>query len=406
MAYAIHESNINKLEDKLTTIRNRCDKLGCEFYYERVGEEFRDATDSQGRTCKIRFILVEAYGLAIINGWRFVAVLDHTDNGNIIRQYDYNLDVPEKYRNSDLVCEHCNTKRNRKDTYLIYNDNTGEWKQVGKSCLQLFTNGFSADLAAMFMSYFDELEQMNNKLGLWNHTSHRYYPVKDILLYGYECVKHFGYQKADSFYKPTGWRSFAYYELVELGKKFPVEEEQEMRSDIEHHGFNAYSEENIDQVDKMIEWISSADNENNTYLHNLKTLISSKYTNVRYVPLVVSLIASYTRHIKDEEAKAQKEQALSDQADNSQHVGSIKERLTVKVKSSELVASWDSKFGWQGIYKFIDMDGNVFIWVTSAYVEPGKEVDTIVGTVKEHGEYNGVKQTVLTRCKIEYKEEV
>ena len=56
------------------------------------------------------------------------------------------------------------------------------------------------------------------------------------------------------------------------------------------------------------------------------------------------------------------------------------------------------------MYKFTDNDGNVFIWITPCGVETDKTMK-LTGTVKEHSEFNGVKQTVLTRCKVEYKPE-
>ena len=55
------------------------------------------------------------------------------------------------------------------------------------------------------------------------------------------------------------------------------------------------------------------------------------------------------------------------------------------------------------MYKFIDIEGNVFIWITSCYIDMDKRIK-LRGTIKEHSEYNNVKQTVLTRCKVEYIE--
>lgn len=67
------------------------------------------------------------------------------------------------------------------------------------------------------------------------------------------------------------------------------------------------------------------------------------------------------------------------------------------------------------IYSFTDDDGNVFVWKTTAYMgidkvnERGnivfdacRERDTVKvkATVKEHSEYKGTEQTVLTRVKV------
>lgn len=47
-----------------------------------------------------------------------------------------------------------------------------------------------------------------------------------------------------------------------------------------------------------------------------------------------------------------------------------------------------------------DPMGNVFIWKTTSHKLPVDTTITIKGTIKEHSEYKGQKQTVLTRCKI------
>ena len=67
------------------------------------------------------------------------------------------------------------------------------------------------------------------------------------------------------------------------------------------------------------------------------------------------------------------------------------------------------------IYTLADADGNCYVWKTAnpmkaerwegddlieeTYAEPGDKV-TMRATVKEHGEYRGVKQTVITRPKV------
>jgi hypothetical protein len=47
-----------------------------------------------------------------------------------------------------------------------------------------------------------------------------------------------------------------------------------------------------------------------------------------------------------------------------------------------------------------DDDGNVYVWRTLAEKMAEGRTYKVRGTVKEHGEYNGTKQTVLTRCKV------
>ena len=55
-------------------------------------------------------------------------------------------------------------------------------------------------------------------------------------------------------------------------------------------------------------------------------------------------------------------------------------------------------------YIFHDIDGNVFVWSTGKElddcIEEGNCIITIKGKVKEHREYKGIPQTILTRCDI------
>lgn len=400
MTYSIHESLIDKLEKKLTTIQNKCEKYGCEFYYERTGEEFKKVKDEDGKVQIHRFIIVEASGLAIINDWRFVAVIEHKDSGNVIRQYDYNLDVPSKYRTTKPICEHCGTLRNRKDTYLVYNDATGDWRQVGKSCLKDFTNGLDADQVAKFMSYQDVLDEYNGYT-FSGQSYHKYYPMQDILLYGVECVKHFGYVKSGSWdSQPTGCHTSDLYDHIEFGKKPPFRKVEDIENEIQRVGFKAITAENKAEVAKMIEWVISEDSSNNTYINNLQVLVKSKYITYRDIGLLVSLIAAYHRHIdKITQDKARAAKHASEM--QSRHVGNIKDTITIDVQSYQIVTSWNTQYGLSCMYKFTDIEGNVFIWITSCYIDMDKKIK-LRGTIKEHSEYNNVKQTVLTRCKVEY----
>lgn len=62
------------------------------------------------------------------------------------------------------------------------------------------------------------------------------------------------------------------------------------------------------------------------------------------------------------------------------------------------MTSWETDFGTTRIYKIVDKDGNIFTWKTGNTIDEDAEI--IVGTVKAHNEYKGVKQTEITRCKI------
>lgn len=85
---------------------------------------------------------------------------------------------------------------------------------------------------------------------------------------------------------------------------------------------------------------------------------------------------------------------------NSQWLHSVGDKVNVKVYFANYFG-FDTQFGTMFIYRFVDDNGNVYVWKTSNYEADMVEKTVMLkGTVKENNEYKGEKQTVLTRCKI------
>ena len=94
----------------------------------------------------------------------------------------------------------------------------------------------------------------------------------------------------------------------------------------------------------------------------------------------------------------------------SEYVGSIGERIELEV-TLEKVRSWEvpSYNGWgmttKVLYVFRDTAGNILVWTTTGYGVSAEEVPQgakaiLRGTVAEHKEYAGEKQTSLKRCNV------
>lgn len=88
----------------------------------------------------------------------------------------------------------------------------------------------------------------------------------------------------------------------------------------------------------------------------------------------------------------------------SEYVGNIGDKVEMKLTFKDEF-TFETHFTYHGelnfIYKFADANGNTFTWKTSKWLELDKGAEyTVKGTIKDHSEYKGDKQTVLTRCKI------
>ena len=100
------------------------------------------------------------------------------------------------------------------------------------------------------------------------------------------------------------------------------------------------------------------------------------------------------------------------------YIGEIGKRLKMTVTYKKSFEYKDYKFSYYGtthyIHTFDDADGNIMVWKTTSIMtwENGDRYELIpegstvelTGTVKEHSEYNGTEQTVLTRCKFKVLE--
>lgn len=393
MQYEIFEGNIERLEKKILTIYNKCKAYGCNFHYAQVGETFKEVDDGKGNKYTARFIIVKAEGTAIINNWEFVAAVEHTENGNIFSGIQ-GIEVPEKYYDMKPVCEHCNTNRYRKYMYIIRNKETGEFKQVGKSCLKDFTHGMSAEAIAQYISLFDTMIQ-GETFDPGTHVEH-YLNIEEYLAYVSETIRCFGYVRSADGDPSTAAKALDYYKAAR-GQAASREYLRYLEDEMTQLGFDVESQETVQKVKAALEWIEQQ-YEHTNYIHNLKTVCSLEYTTYKNAGLLASLFVAYKRGLEKEAINSQ------DDESNSVYVGKEGDKITIKARSARCMTSYETKYGTRRIYKIIGKDGNVYIWKTGNVIMESGNI-TVTGTVKDHTEFRGIKQTELTRCYITKSEE-
>lgn len=87
----------------------------------------------------------------------------------------------------------------------------------------------------------------------------------------------------------------------------------------------------------------------------------------------------------------------------SEYVGEVNQKIEVAL-TLKRVFTYETCFGYRTstvyVNSFEDENGNVFVWKTSSWCGDERQTYTVKGTIKEHNEYKGTKQNVLTRCKI------
>lgn len=400
--YKILEANMDRLTKKLDTIRRKCQKYGCDFYFNVVDTCYQDVKLDDGSVITAKYDIVEAEGTAVINNWKFVGTIEHHAEGNIIRN-STDLVVPSRYYNAPCVCEHCNKIRPRKDTYLVYNEETEEFKQVGHTCLQDFTSGMSAELVAQYIALFDVLIQGDAPVPGCHVES--YFELEDVLCYALELCKHFGYIKNDPELAPDHTTKEATLDCLDRFQRGRRNKFNEYLETYLPANFAAYSEENKQKAQDILSYFKNADDSSSDYIHNLKIIASEGCTSARNLGYAVSMVPSYRREVEKIEAADRRKKEQDAEKAASQFVGTVGDKLSIDVASAICVYSSESIYGMQYLYKFVGTDNNVYMWSTSNWIEDTDRVASVKGSVKDHEEFRGVKQTILTRCKVILKPE-
>jgi len=315
------------------------------------------------------------------DGWRFIATLQHLPTGeNIVRPIANDVEVPKHYRETGSLCEHCNIKRYRKDTYVLHHDDEGE-VQVGSTCIKDFLGGNSPDSIVGKANFISELitfmEGMENYSGGGGATG---FFINEFLATTVACINKFGWLSKSKAEMEGGQPTAEIVMDVFIPPKNCRGERIEVTDEDKEKGKLA------------ADWCESLPDEltdGNEYLYNIRAISRSGMVDRRTAGFAASIVAAYNKSMVDKEPKT-----------NSNYVGTIKERkvfpLTVKRYNV-----FDGSYGVTHQYIFHDDEGNVFCWYASSKqdMEVGSKY-AVKGTIKSHTEYKGVRQTNLTRCTI------
>jgi hypothetical protein len=111
------------------------------------------------------------------------------------------------------------------------------------------------------------------------------------------------------------------------------------------------------------------------------------------------LVGNPNGSLKSEnEIAAAIENLLYNNNSSSRFIGSPGERLDLQITVIDSYVSSTDKFGQNTTHIMQDKNQNVYVWITAAKSWDKGSIKHIRGTVKEHKNSKGVKQTILTRC--------
>lgn len=373
MIYSIPEVNYEQLKAKLFKIETKCIKLGCPFSFQEIGEEFVKHQLLDNTVVTLKHFIIDVSGTASMNGWELVAVIEHTPTGNVVYQTSTRVQIPEKYYTADSNCDHCKSHRHRNKTAIVYNQESQQFSQVGTTCLKVYTGALDSEIVAMNLQILKVAEDCSSG-ALEFCRDFRYYNLKEYLMCAISCINTDGYHKTDSEH-PTKLAAFDLY--------------QDFRNDMNLNP--SYTQVEI-EAEAAIYWIKTTE-DCNDYIHNLKVICNSDWVQYNHLGFIASLVSAYRRN------KSKMQDGNSTASKVSDYQGTIGDTIEVNIDTATCISSWETQFGYTYLYKFVDEYSNVYIWRTGKSIMC-ENVKSICGKVKDHQEYQGIKQTVLTRCRI------
>ena len=346
-------------------------------------EKRRCFADDFGVAYEIGTEFVEVYDLTIESeivkrdGFEIVARIEHLEGGNIVQMFSEDGDP--SWSRILPCCEHCRSKRKRNVTFMVKGPDG--FKQIGRSCLKDYSG-----IDPQRIGILNELRDLilKDSIDRFDFDSHRdaiAYECKQVLAISLMMVDQFGYTKSSE----NGSNKSRVMKAL-------AENEQP-------------SNEYLQKADEIISTIEAMDDADASQedMMNVKSNFVQRVLQEQSHWLSCVFACRISQIYREDREKKE----MFDKMAGSSWVGEVGKRIAVEVMETKLVRCIEGYYGTTWMYKMIDAHGNVYLWYASRPFRRtidgmliSFESGTIKATVKEHCEYQGIKETVLTRCTV------
>lgn len=410
--YRINQDRIPALQHALDKLNKRATKLGvAPIVFTRTGLLDLEPVYSQyvhervnGKPVVKYYRKFEICTLAGATpkfaGWTLAAVVEHAEEGNILRKAPGCTAELTKFRTGAPVCQHCNLERRRKDTYIVLHDD-GAQKQVGHNCIKDFLGHANpnqlaawAELCYSASELCEGGEDFDGEGGGGGGRDSAI-AVAGFLFYASLALRLKGWVSGKVSYESMGatrstkdWAlQFMFPPKDKNGVPIPQPEPEQADTDRANKS-QAF----------VLETLGTRDPETlSDFEHNILTVCKCEFVEGRNVGMI-AYVPEYFRRETEKAVLAEKRAA---DAVTATHYGVVGKR----VKGAKLTflrsSGFESAYGYCFIHSFVaDDNSSRLVWKTSselpAAIQEGVAVSATF-TVKEHGDYKGFKQTKISR---------
>jgi hypothetical protein len=382
--YKVPAENLAHLIGKIEKLNRKAKKLGIELCTLDVGETVTVRNDDN--TIR-RYTDVSVSCEAIkLNGYDFIGRVSFDHSEPTVFSVP-GKEIPVKYRSADMSCDHCKHNRYRKDVFIVLKEDTGDFMQVGRTCVGDFL-GHDPKAVVNSMTWLRAAmdEVSNSEDDGYGGTKVEY--SMDTL----DFLSHIA-ASIESF----GWVSSA--KARDSGEEFSATWMNGWYVDKGDKDYKAPTDGHIKSASDALAWLNVkvASGENlSDYFYNLSISAKDEYVVRKDAPIMASLIAVY----KSDLAKTIERDTVIASGNASAHFGEIKKREEFTLTLMKL-NYYKGQFGLIEIHNFTDETGNKAVWFSSgnSNMKAGGTY-RVKATVKDHKEFRGEAQTYLNRVSV------
>ena len=400
--YAVLSSKLGALRARITRINKIASKLGVvpitlttlRTFLEidtgatRHARKFHnDAPEVMRERTEVR-IDGETPKLA---GYTFVARID--PDGIVFGAPDA-PDVPNALVDRRGACDHCGLDRKRSATFVVANAD-GAMTLVGRNCLGDFLGAFAND-PHMIWKFLEDFESLGNDSNdpdsaFGAKGDARFSPLA-VLTETFRVIRTFGWLSAGAAWNnPNGGIPTAGYVRTLLFDH--TKAARELRAEVANVTLD------MDRINSALEWARTVEGDSD-YIRNIRTLANTEAVGYKHIGFVASIIPAHDREMERETERVRKATAEANRPE-SNWIGAIGDRMTIKAVTLETVKELDGRFGITFLHKFTDGYGNDITWFASRdNICAVGDTIAMTATIKRHDEFRGRKNTIVNRAKV------
>lgn len=325
---------------------------------------FRDLPIRSGKPAETEVkIENKPIGLA---GWRFVAKVDFEGGPNPVVYVLPGESFRFTRRKDKNGCDHCGHIRDRHNCYIVKKGK--KVMQVGSTCLKDFL-GHNPLKATHQIDILAALSQEPGDEYYGERMPELLLPYLTMVSL---CISRYGWtsRKAADLHgimATADQAQFATDEMSPKPKKAEMDKSRELAEKAMRHASRLPKGE--------------------VFTENLRAIAENGHYTHTQIGIAAYIVQHYILHLESKNKVGG-------------YVGEVGKRMTFDL-TCQRTNTFQGQFGVTTLYTFQDKDGNTVVWfsTTDARIAPQQKV-RLIATVKEHSEYRGVKQTVVTRAKV------